>query len=59
MSERQDDPAAVFAIGAERELHRATLTGCCLALQALWESQLLAYLQGCARDLTSDPQQSD
>lgn len=56
MSERHDDPAAVFGIGPARELHRATLMGYCLALQSLWEKQLRAYLEGCARDLKSDPQ---
>ena len=56
MSERHDDPVAVFGIEPARELHRATLMGYCLALQSLWEKQLRAYLEGCARNLKSDPQ---
>lgn len=56
LSERHDDAAAVFGIGPARELHRATLVGYCLALQALWEKQLRSYLEGCARDLKSAPE---
>jgi hypothetical protein len=53
MSQRHDDPAAVFGIGPARELHRATLAGYCLALQALWEKQIRTYLQRCAFDLNA------
>lgn len=56
LSERDDDPAAMFGIEPARELHRATLLGYCLALQSLWEKQLRTYLQGCARELNLDPQ---
>jgi hypothetical protein len=44
----------IFGIGPAEELLRATLTGYCLSIQSMWEKQIRAYLDRCARDLQLD-----
>ena len=49
-----DDPVAAFIQADVEELRRATIMAFCLSIQSLWERQIRAYLQGCARQLRAD-----
>jgi hypothetical protein len=55
MRGRMDDPVAVFGIAPAEGLLRATLTGYCLSIQAMWEKQIRLYLDRCAQDLEAGP----
>jgi hypothetical protein len=59
MRGRKGDPIAAFGIGPSEELLRATLTGYCLSIQAMWEKQIRGYLKSCAQELKAHPDVAD
>jgi len=52
--EKSGEPGAPFMQADTEELLRATTMAFCLSIQSLWERQIRAYLQGCAKELRSD-----